>query len=355
MNMRDNKPIISVLMSVYREPVEWIEESVNSILSQTFVDFELIIVLDSPDYEGNQVVLKLANQDRRIKIIKNQENKGLTESLICAMNQAQGAYIARMDADDIAEPQRFEKQLLYMRENPNVSVVGAFVDVFKEDGSHHAGMNNLDADKETNRIRMLFGNAGVVHSTAFIRKSFLDEHHISYNPKMKKSQDYGLWVDVVSNGGEIQTIPEILVRYRVHGNQITNRSSEEQRRCYAYAINKQIEKLGITLSDDELKLHIVLHNYRVGIDPDQVWNHVLRLIEANDRCDLYEKDKFRNIAISLFLRYILKETREKKAFGNIQLVCKSFSIRSLKCLYNIRVSDRNYRKILSNYLGKKCL
>lgn len=352
-HMQNNKPKISVLMSIYREPIEWIRASIDSILKQSYKNIELIAVLDSPDYEGNQIVFDIASQDDRIKIVKNEENKGLTKSLIHAMGQAQGSYIARMDADDIAEPNRFERQLKYMEEHPNVSVVGSYVDVFREDGSHQIGMNNLDSDQENNRIRMLFCNAGVVHSTALMRKSFLDEYHISYDPKMKKSQDYGLWVDIVSAGGEIQIIPEILLRYRVHGNQITNRNSDEQRRCYAYAINKQIERLGIVLSEDELDLHLVLHNYRVGINPNMVWKHVLNLIEANDHRGIYDKKKFRSITFSFYLHYILKEMRTQKKSDYIRLMWRVISCKTLKTLCKVYISDKKYRRVLSKYLAKK--
>ena len=114
-------PKISVLMSVYNEPIDWMRQAIESILNQTYKDFEFIIVNDNPEREENQFVLnEYRNKDSRIIILCNEHNIGLTKSLNKGLTVANGEYIARMDADDIALPKRFEKQALYLAKNKNV-------------------------------------------------------------------------------------------------------------------------------------------------------------------------------------------------------------------------------------------
>ena len=108
-------PKLSVVMSVYNEPTEWITQSIDSILNQTFRDFEFIIINDNPEREENESLLNSYSQkDKRIVVIKNEQNLGLTKSLNIGINEAKGDYIVRMDADDYSFPERFEKQVQFM-------------------------------------------------------------------------------------------------------------------------------------------------------------------------------------------------------------------------------------------------
>ena len=114
-------PKISVIMSVYSERVDWIRKSIDSILNQTYSDFEFIIVNDKPDKEENaQLLEEYAARDSRIKVLTNEENIGLTKSLNKAFALAEGEFIARMDADDMALPERFKIQLEFMNAHPEI-------------------------------------------------------------------------------------------------------------------------------------------------------------------------------------------------------------------------------------------
>lgn len=117
------EPMVSVLMSVYGEPLEWLREAVGSILQQTYTDFEFIIVNDNPEREELDGFLReSATGDRRIHIIRNPENIGLTKSLNIGLRECRGRYVARMDADDVSHSTRFEKQVAYMDAHPDVVV-----------------------------------------------------------------------------------------------------------------------------------------------------------------------------------------------------------------------------------------
>ena len=109
------KNLVSVIMSTYQEPLVWIDEAVSSIQNQTYQNFEFIIVVDDPDYKQLVgYILRKKKEDNRIIVHINERNKGLTESLNIAVKMAKGTYIARMDADDIAAPDRLECELDYL-------------------------------------------------------------------------------------------------------------------------------------------------------------------------------------------------------------------------------------------------
>lgn len=109
---------ISVVMSTYNEPVEWVEKSIRSILNQTYDNIEVIVICDNPDNKGIVDLLNLIKEgDNRVVLHFNERNKGLIYSLNKAINLSSGEYIARMDADDISLPTRLSEQILYLEEN----------------------------------------------------------------------------------------------------------------------------------------------------------------------------------------------------------------------------------------------
>lgn len=119
-------------MSVYNEPVDWMRQAIESILNQTYKDFEFIIVNDNPEREENQLVLnEYRDKDSRISVLCNDQNIGLTKSLNKGLENANCEFVARMDADDIAFPDRLKLQLQYLLNNPNIAVLGTNAIAFK--------------------------------------------------------------------------------------------------------------------------------------------------------------------------------------------------------------------------------
>lgn len=217
--------LVSVLMSVYNERAEYLDEAISSILNQTYENIEFIIVNDGCDETCSRLLDSYQTQDNRIKIIKNESNIGLTKSLNKGLRIAKGKYVARMDSDDSSLPDRIGKQVGYMEENQDIAVLGTEACDF--DG------NKLDVifyaeSFEATKVRMLFVNAGVYHPTAMIRSSFLREHNIRYDEAYRVSQDYRMWVDVMMAGGIIWTLREPLLKYRIHSGQITQKKQEIQ-------------------------------------------------------------------------------------------------------------------------------
>ncbi len=285
-------------MAVYNTEKEFLEQSIQSILNQTYTDFEFIII-DDYSNEETQEFLKTFT-DSRIQIHRNPENQGLTKSLNNALSYAKGTYIARMDSDDISLPNRFETQIRYMEAHPECGVCGSLVEMY---GASFKYWTRYSSDHEIKRVRMLFYNAGIVHPTAFIRRSVMDENNIRYRENIKKAQDYALWADMIQVT-DIQLIPEVLLKYRVSENQISNTSHGQQVQFEHQTILRQLEHFDLT---DKEKESITLF-YRGEAKSQKVLNTALsKLITQNKVSKLYNPSVFEQQIVVLYMQAALKK------------------------------------------------
>ena len=214
-------------MSIYNEREEWIKGAVDSILNQTFSDFEFIIINDNPQKEQNKIVLEnYQAKDKRIRIIENEENIGLTKSLNKALKITRGEYIARMDADDISFPKRFEKQIEFLDRNPDYIVCGAYVKHFGESKR----LLKFGQDWQKLKANFLIPNptsSPIAHPVAMIRHRVLQENNIYYNEEYAVGQDYELWSRLLFEG-KFYNIQEPLLHYRVSREQISSKQKNKQ-------------------------------------------------------------------------------------------------------------------------------
>lgn len=251
----EKAPTISVLMSVYKEPQAWVRDSVESILNQTFTNFEFIIVCDNPNYEeGIELLKNYAQRDNRIKLLFNIENIGLTKSLNKGLALAKGKYIARMDADDISMPKRFEKQVAFMDSNTDVIVLGTNCRFIGEKSwlHHKEPLRKTDEDI---RAQMLYGNC-LIHSSVLIRHSVLINNNIRYDENYLRSQDLRLWEQLLPLG-LFANFSEPLVKYRLSNQQITNTDNSKQRE-YAMSVRYRLirdwlKRSGLSYSENDIK------------------------------------------------------------------------------------------------------
>lgn len=265
----EGEPTISVIMSVYKEPIEWLRLSIKSILKQTFTDFEFIIICDNPLYtEGISILKEYAMSDRRIILIFNETNIGLTKSLNKGLVISKGKYIARMDADDISLPVRFERQYDYMESHPYVIVLGTNIKYIGK-GAWHKFNDFFSLTNEAIRAQMLFDNA-LVHPSVFIRKSVLDKNKIKYDESYRHSQDYRLWEQLMEYG-EFANLPDKLLNYRISPNQITSSRTDSQS-ISADIIRSRLQKSWLEKKGYKYPLDIIVADpYKVLCDimPDK--------------------------------------------------------------------------------------
>ncbi|MDE6444895.1 MAG: glycosyltransferase [Muribaculaceae bacterium] len=219
----NNPPCVSVVMGCFGEPSQWIQEAIDSILNQTFSDFEFIIINDNPERkELSDFLEENRLKDNRIKVINNETNIGLTKSLNIGLNESKGKYIARMDADDISLPRRFEKQVKYLNNHPECGIIGCWIEMF---GSKTGVFKCKENDEDLKSIQ--FFQSPFDHPATMMRTSVLKDCGIKYNENLRYAQDQDLWASL-SKVCEFYNVQEILFKHRFNHQQVSKNHSSEQ-------------------------------------------------------------------------------------------------------------------------------
>lgn len=222
--MLNNNIKISVVMASHNGE-RFIKEAIDSILAQTFSDFEFLIIDDGSTDLTPVILDDYAQKDQRVKVITNSQCLGLTKSLNIALKQAKGEFIARMDDDDISFKNRLEKQLNFARKNPNVVLLGSFAFLIDEKGEI-IGEKKLAVTSEKIKKRLLFNNQ-IIHSLWFAKKDILIKEGL-YNEKFKKAQDYEFVLRLATKY-KIANLPENLLKYRVLKTSLSWQNKEQQK------------------------------------------------------------------------------------------------------------------------------
>lgn len=221
MTNMDKKPLVSVIMATFNETPDFITESIQSILDQTYANFEFIILDDSSNDDTKSAIDKMASLDSRIKIIRKNERMGFVPALNEGLRIAKGDFIARMDGDDISYPYRFEVQLRYFSEHPEVDILGGALDIINEDGN-----------VVSRRIYPLQGlplklytilRDPIAHPTVMMRRERLKQW--LYDESYRRGEDIELWLRLRNEGANMRNIENPLLKYRVIPNMETKRDS----------------------------------------------------------------------------------------------------------------------------------
>jgi glycosyltransferase involved in cell wall biosynthesis len=203
-------PLISVILPVYNGEA-FLAEAIDSMLAQTFTDFELLVINDGST-DGSAQIIDAYN-DARIRHLKNSQNQGLIYSLNKAVAEARGVYVARMDADDIAMPQRLEKQLVFLQRH-KVAVVATRVKLIDADGkplpSWEDEWNNVSFQQIK---RFLLKDNCLAHPTVMGRTELFKAY--PYQANQKYSEDYDLWLRLIAAGYRIEKLEEPLLLHRI--------------------------------------------------------------------------------------------------------------------------------------------
>lgn len=221
-------PKVSVIMGVYNLENEAIlRKAIDSILKQTYKDFEFIICDDGSQDKTVELVKKLCQDDNRVVLLYNEVNKGLAYTLNKCLEVAKGQYIARMDADDQSNPDRLEKQVKFLDEHLEYDIVASNANVFDDNGIY-SKLEYNEIIKKDDFLR----NSPVIHPSIMVRKEAYDLVG-GYRdiPMTLRTEDYDLFMRMVAKGIKIYTIQEKLLNYRVDQNSY-------KKRKYKYRINE---------------------------------------------------------------------------------------------------------------------
>ena len=209
-------------MTVYNEE-KYIEESINSILSQTFKNFKISIFLDGCTDNTENIVKKIQNSNSNISVIKENIKKGCPERRQQLINSRNSEYLVIQDADDISYSSRFEKQMFFLKNNPEIFCVGSFADKIDESGEN-IGIMDYSPECHNDIIKMIVEeckNPIIDPSVMFRRKIFNKLGGYSLDKKIFTVPDFDIWLRAILNGEKFYNIQESLIKYRVNEEGVT--------------------------------------------------------------------------------------------------------------------------------------
>jgi glycosyltransferase involved in cell wall biosynthesis len=240
-------PVISVIMPVYNSG-KYLETAIESILSQTFISFEFIIIDDGSTDNSRYLLKKYSIADKRIRVILNKQNLGNYPSRNKGMSVAKGEFIAVMDSDDIAYPERFDYQINFFRENPESVMVGSQVMLIDPEGRDLGLKPDIPLTHKAINKKLLDGLWGVIHPSVIMRKDAVDELG-GYRERFRSCADHDLYLRL-SEIGKIANMPEVLLSYRQHYSSMTINTSDQQHNLY-YIKREARERRGLSSEQDE--------------------------------------------------------------------------------------------------------
>lgn len=215
-------PTVSFIVPSYNY-AHYIGQTIQSILCQTFTDFELIVI-DDCSQDGSCDVIRSFNDDR-IKLIVNDHNLGGSESFNRAFQSSRGHYIVNLDSDDWIEPEKTAKQLALTSADPSISIVGTWVSMVDQSGSPHPDAVELEAgtnrEWDFNSIDTWIGRNALCRSSTLLHRSVHEECG-TYSAKLVRAPDYDLWTRALKQGKKFALLPEKLTNYRVHAHGVTH-------------------------------------------------------------------------------------------------------------------------------------
>lgn len=221
---------LAVIMSLYKNDVlNYVKLSIESILNQTYKEFDLYLQYDGP------ICIKIdeylsAIKDERVHIQRREENKGLAQSLnelLTIVIPMGYEYIARMDADDISMLDRFEKQLTYLEQHPEIDCVGGAINEIDEEGNNKGKVTNYPC--EPNQTRAFFCRRNpVAHPTVMMRKSLFEKSGCYYPTEFIRNEDTMLWYKAFLGGAKIANLPDVVLNFRMTNAMFIQRRKGEE-------------------------------------------------------------------------------------------------------------------------------
>ncbi len=341
-----NIPEVTVLMPVYNAS-GFLRDAVESILTQTFKDFELLIINDGSK-DNSSSILESYN-DSRIRFVQHSQNEGLVKTLNEGLKSARGNYIVRMDADSISLPHRISKQVKFMNANRDVAIAGAWF----SDINNKTEVSKVPRKHEALKS-FLFFNSGFAHSTVIIRKNYFQSHHLFYNADFPHAEDYELSVRA-SRMLKLANVSEVLLHSRYHGYKLSSQHNNAQRSSIHRCHQRQLMELGLKPNVKELQIHFAIANLLYSPQKEfveEVEDWLIKVVNANKKTNIFSNHHFNrmiggywyNICSTLYEQGI--DTR--KNFSKSNLLKSGYVSPALKLKYRMKYQiglTRNIEKI----------
>jgi glycosyltransferase involved in cell wall biosynthesis len=245
-------PKISIIMPVYNGE-KFIKKTIDSILNQSFSDYELIIVDDGSVDDSYKIIHSY--HDKRIRYFKNEKNSGIVFSLNRALGIASAEYIARIDADDICLENRFKIQLDFLENNKNVGVCSGSICYIDADGNEGITVR-MPTSADECKVKFLFGNP-IIHPASMFRRELAVKVG-GYTEGMEPAEDYDFWLKLLEIS-EVQNVEEVLLKYRIHSSNYSMIKRQEYNQKFTEIFSKKSKlQFSDIIEDKFLNFHIRL-------------------------------------------------------------------------------------------------
>ena len=332
-----NKPKISVIMSVYNGE-ELLKETMDSILRQTFKDFELIVIDDCSTDSSLNILQDYAKSDERIKILHNEKNIRLQASLNRGIDAACGEFIARVDADDVMRVDRLEKQYKFMKKHSHLSM-SACKFYWYIDGEIVTNPMIQRLDSASVNARLLFSNP-ICHPCVIMKTEVAKE--MKYLAEYTCSEDLELWTRMVLNKNKIAIQRERMMLYRIHKNQITQNSSEAQAVQHRKIMSKFYKSVLFELSNDELDFLTRGIYFLEEPDLNKLTVFLKKVQDKNRELNTFTSNSLKYASFEVLSQYRRKGINVTKQLLNLGVwfLALEFIIRTFENLYE-RIMRKN--------------
>lgn len=310
----NSNPTISVLMPMYNAEA-YLGLAIESILNQSYQDFELVILNDGSTDKSLEIALSY--QDKRIRVLENEGNLGLTRTRNRLFAEAKGKYVAWLDSDDIAHSARLEKQLTFLQKHTDYAFVASWARIIDGYGNATGGFLKSYFHDSNLPSLLLFVNY-VVQSSVLMQKDLFPQE--PYKLEFPPTEDYELWSNVVENH-PIAILPEVLVDYRVHATNISFTQNERATQTVKLNHKNQLARLGIAATSEEMELH-----YQIGFGDVREINEAF-LVNAEAWLQKLKKyNTEQKIYDSKAFAYVIAHRWTKICTSNLNLGLKGLKI-----------------------------
>ncbi|MFY7740918.1 MAG: glycosyltransferase family 2 protein [Flavobacterium sp.] len=306
-------PEISVVMPVYNAE-KYLNEAIDSVLNQTYSNFELIILNDKSTDSSKAIIESYLAKDSRIVFIDKETNVGPANLRNQGFDLARGTYIALLDADDIAKPTRFEKQIAILKYNPEIGVCGTWFTTFGDKEKNKV----LQHPEKHNQIKVNFLiDCTIGNSTAFFRKNILDD--IRYDKEYVPVEDYHLWSRLIVKT-QFYILQETLVDYRIHDSNISQTKIDNVKRSNRRIKIGLLKQFGIEEDNPNINTFIHLIEGQKGLDFEEIklvsecYNHMINQNQILENFDTTLLEKMLQKSIGRIIRKASKQSNSQIKF-----------------------------------------
>lgn len=341
-------PLVSVLMPCYNVEL-YVEEALSSIMKQSYSNLEILVINDCSTDNTLSILERLASQDSRIKIVSNDNNMKLIDTLNKGVGLCTGKYIARMDADDISFPNRIEKQVSFLEENQDYDIVSTQLYTFKA-GVKKKNLYHNPELFEHLKAYLLF-RSGICHPAVMIRRALFTDKGLFFEKKYLHVEDYALWVKA-SYITKLANLPEPLLYYRIHNTQVSVLNEYKQIENKKAVFEIHCEHLGLPTTEEFLNIYssvaeCVPLESSIGY-LDKCESFILTIISKNKAAPFCSSEYLERILSLHWLRLCANSQLGLKAVGHCKksklYIRDNYSSQDILILYIKCIFRMKYKK-----------